>query len=130
MTHAHLSRAMTHAYPAPAMTLAHPAPAMIHAHPAPAMTHAHPSRAMTHAHLTPAMTHAHPPQRSRGGDNAAVAQRLRLGHVPAGSTDAVAYSLHGTRNAETATLHIAMGCGAGEGGGQEGPGLHGFMITT
>jgi hypothetical protein len=38
-----------------------------------------------------------------------VAARLRLGHIPAGSTDAVAYSLNGTRAQETAALHIALG---------------------
>ena len=34
---------------------------------------------------------------------------MRLGHIPAGSTDAVAYSLNGTRNQQTAALHIAIG---------------------
>ena len=38
-----------------------------------------------------------------------MAARLRLGHIPAGSTDAVAYSLNGTRAQETAALHIALG---------------------
>ncbi|KAK9812251.1 hypothetical protein WJX73_007417 [Symbiochloris irregularis] len=37
------------------------------------------------------------------------ARSMRLGHVPAGSTDAVAYSIHGTRDALTAALHIALG---------------------
>jgi len=37
------------------------------------------------------------------------ASRLRLGHIPAGSTDAVAFSLHGTRSPATAALHIALG---------------------
>ncbi|KAK9866560.1 hypothetical protein WJX84_009195 [Apatococcus fuscideae] len=37
------------------------------------------------------------------------AKRLRLGHVPAGSTDAVAYSINGTRSAFTAAAHIALG---------------------
>lgn len=47
----------------------------------------------------------------RGGDDdrASAAARLRLGHVPAGSTDAVAYSFNGTRCQETAALHIALG---------------------
>ena len=45
----------------------------------------------------------------RGGDRGVVAARLRLGHIPAGSTDAVAYSLNGTRAQETAALHIALG---------------------
>lgn len=31
-------------------------------------------------------------QRSRGGVNAAIASRIRLGHIPGGSTDAVAFS--------------------------------------
>ena len=47
-----------------------------------------------------------------GGDGeatAAFAARLRLGHVPAGSTDAVAFSLNGTRSELSATLHIAIG---------------------
>lgn len=34
---------------------------------------------------------------------------MRLGHIPAGSTDAVAYSLNGTRNQQTAALHCALG---------------------
>ena len=52
--------------------------------------------------------------RAAGGDGAAAAGRLRLGHIPAGSTDAVAYSLNGTRSQETSALHIALGdrCGA------------------
>jgi ceramide kinase len=47
--------------------------------------------------------------RARGGHIAEVAARMRLGHVPAGSTDAVAYSLNGTRSELTAALHIALG---------------------
>jgi len=35
--------------------------------------------------------------------------RLRLGHVPAGSTDALAYSIHGTRSPAAAALHVALG---------------------
>ncbi len=31
-------------------------------------------------------------QRARGGKNSAVAARMRLGHIPGGSTDAVAYT--------------------------------------
>jgi ceramide kinase len=31
-------------------------------------------------------------QKERGGNNAAVASRIRVGHIPGGSTDAVAYS--------------------------------------
>ena len=47
--------------------------------------------------------------RARGGDMAAMAAGMRLGHIPAGSTDAVAYSIHGTRSQLTAALHIALG---------------------
>jgi ceramide kinase len=47
--------------------------------------------------------------RGDGGDRARAALRMRLGHIPAGSTDAVAYSLNGTRAVETAALHIALG---------------------
>jgi hypothetical protein len=47
--------------------------------------------------------------RAEGGERGAVAARVRLGHIPAGSTDAVAYSLNGTRAQETAALHIALG---------------------
>ena len=47
--------------------------------------------------------------RRAGGAAGAAAERLRLGHIPAGSTDAVACSLHGTRSAATAALHIALG---------------------
>lgn len=48
--------------------------------------------------------------RARADDGAALAAaRLRLGHIPAGSTDAVAYSINGTRSAFTAAAHIALG---------------------
>ena len=47
--------------------------------------------------------------RSQGGQMAALAGGMRLGHIPAGSTDAVAYSIHGTRSQLTAALHIALG---------------------
>ena len=47
--------------------------------------------------------------RSRQGEACKAAQRWRMGHVPAGSTDAVAYSINGTRSAVTAALHIALG---------------------
>ena len=47
--------------------------------------------------------------RARGSEVGAAVQRLRLGHIPAGSTDAVAYSINGTRSQMTAALHIAMG---------------------
>ena len=40
------------------------------------------------------------------------ASRLRLGHVPAGSTDALAWSIHGTRCPAAAALHVALGDGA------------------
>jgi len=40
------------------------------------------------------------------------ASRLRLGHVPAGSTDALAWSIHGTRCPAAACLHVALGDGA------------------
>eukprot|EP00887_Chlorella_sp_A99_P006239 scaffold3.g6239.t1 len=35
--------------------------------------------------------------------------RLRLAHIPAGSTDAVACTFHGTRSVFTAAMHIALG---------------------
>ena len=44
-----------------------------------------------------------------GGERSIAAGRLRLGHIPAGSTDAVAFSLHGERSAVTAALHVALG---------------------
>lgn len=47
--------------------------------------------------------------RSQGSQMAALAAGMRLGHIPAGSTDAVAYSIHGTRSQLTAALHIALG---------------------
>ena len=47
--------------------------------------------------------------RAQGGDMAAAAACMRLGHIPAGSTDAVAYSINGTRSQLTAALHIALG---------------------
>ena len=40
------------------------------------------------------------------------ASRLRLGHIPAGSTDALAWSVHGTRCPAAAALHVALGDGA------------------
>uniref|UniRef100_A0A7S3QT80 DAGKc domain-containing protein n=1 Tax=Dunaliella tertiolecta TaxID=3047 RepID=A0A7S3QT80_DUNTE len=48
-------------------------------------------------------------QRALGGSHLAAASRIRVGHIPGGSTDAVACSLHGTRCAETAALHVALG---------------------
>lgn len=47
--------------------------------------------------------------RGRGGQWDSLCCSLRLGHIPAGSTDAVAYSINGTRDAMTAALHIALG---------------------
>lgn len=47
--------------------------------------------------------------RSQGAAMAGLAAGMRLGHVPAGSTDAVAYSIHGTRSQLTAALHVALG---------------------
>ncbi|CAL5222892.1 g5321 [Coccomyxa viridis] len=47
--------------------------------------------------------------RGNGGQAGQVAAHLRLGHIPAGSTDAVAYSLNGCRCQATAALHIALG---------------------
>ena len=47
--------------------------------------------------------------RGGGGHAGELAAAMRLGHIPAGSTDAVACSLHGTRCAVTAALHIALG---------------------
>lgn len=47
--------------------------------------------------------------RADEGDRAVLAASMRLGHIPAGSTDAVAYSLNGTRSQQTAALHIAIG---------------------
>jgi ceramide kinase len=46
---------------------------------------------------------------SEDGERAAAAAQLRLGHIPAGSTDALAYSLNGTRSAAAAALHVALG---------------------
>eukprot|EP00955_Chlamydomonas_euryale_P006545 69346-Chlamydomonas_euryale.AAC.3 len=40
---------------------------------------------------------------------AAATRGLRLGHIPGGSTDAAAFSMHNTRSAEAAALHIALG---------------------
>ena len=47
--------------------------------------------------------------RGAGGHAGDLAAHMRLGHIPAGSTDAVACSLHGTRCQATAALHIALG---------------------
>ena len=47
--------------------------------------------------------------RERRGPEAAIAERLRIAQIPAGSTDAVAWTLHGSRSAVTAALHVATG---------------------
>lgn len=47
--------------------------------------------------------------RSRQGAEARAAENLRLAQIPAGSTDAVAWTLNATRSAEAATLHVALG---------------------
>jgi hypothetical protein len=46
-----------------------------------------------------------------GGDSllAASLAALRLAHIPAGSTDAVACTLHGSRSAFTAAMHVCLG---------------------
>lgn len=44
-----------------------------------------------------------------GSPHAEVASSLRLGHIPAGSTDTVAYTLHGTRSVTTAAIRIVLG---------------------
>lgn len=49
-----------------------------------------------------ARAHAPPPL-------AAALGSLRLGHIPAGSTDAVACSLNGSRSAFAAAVHVALG---------------------
>lgn len=40
---------------------------------------------------------------------AALLGGLRLAHIPAGSTDAVACTLHGTRSPFTAAMHVCLG---------------------
>lgn len=47
--------------------------------------------------------------REQGGERALHAAYLRVGHIPAGSTDAVSCSMHGTRDEMTAALHIVVG---------------------
>ena len=47
--------------------------------------------------------------RRGGGPRAAVAVSLRVAQIPAGSTDAVAWTVNGTRSVETATLRTALG---------------------
>jgi len=44
-----------------------------------------------------------------GAPTAAAAARLRLAHIPCGSTDAVACSLNGSRSVFAATMHVALG---------------------
>lgn len=43
------------------------------------------------------------------GELSAALGALRLAHIPAGSTDAVACTLHGTRSAFTAAMHVCLG---------------------
>lgn len=47
----------------------------------------------------------HDPQRT------AAAASIRVGHIPAGSTDAVACTLNGTRSAFSAAMRVALGDG-------------------
>lgn len=47
--------------------------------------------------------------RSSEEDIDRVARKIRVGHIPAGSTDAVACTLNGTRSAFTAAMHIVLG---------------------
>lgn len=47
--------------------------------------------------------------REKADDRSLHAATLRVGHIPAGSTDAVCFSFHGTRDDTTAALHIALG---------------------
>ncbi|KAL4517220.1 hypothetical protein Ndes2437B_g06825 [Nannochloris sp. 'desiccata'] len=46
---------------------------------------------------------------SETSKKAALSSSLRVGHIPAGSTDAVACTLNGTRNAFSAAMRIALG---------------------
>lgn len=47
--------------------------------------------------------------RSEDGSRSECAGDIKVGHIPAGSTDAVACTLNGTRSAFTAAMHIALG---------------------
>jgi ceramide kinase len=47
--------------------------------------------------------------RIEGHERGKLAMSLRVGHIPAGSTDAVACTLNGTRSAFSAAMHIALG---------------------
>ena len=49
--------------------------------------------------------------RREGGPRAAMAEGLRLAQIPAGSTDAVACTLNGSRAVEASALHVALGDG-------------------
>ena len=51
--------------------------------------------------------------RREGGPRAGVAEALRLAQIPAGSTDAVSWTVNGTRSVEAAALHVALGDGSG-----------------
>jgi ceramide kinase len=50
---------------------------------------------------------------ARGGAThrrtSSIVASLRIGHIPAGSTDAAACTLNGTRSAFTAAMHVALG---------------------
>ena len=51
--------------------------------------------------------------RREGGPRTGVAEGLRLAQIPAGSTDAVSWTVNGTRSVEAAALHVALGDGSG-----------------
>lgn len=59
----------------------------------------------------PAITTPPPPSDSFDIKKAKIAASLRVGHIPAGSTDAVACTLNGTRSAYSAAMRIALGDG-------------------
>lgn len=45
----------------------------------------------------------------KGGDGAFARPRLPVGIIPGGSTDTIAYCLHGTTDVQTAVIHIVLG---------------------
>lgn len=49
--------------------------------------------------------------RSRSDECANLANTIKVGHIPAGSTDAVACTLNGTRSAFSASMRVALGDG-------------------
>ena len=53
----------------------------------------------------------HNVSKEEAGRRAVAAASMRVGHIPAGSTDAVACTLNGTRNAFSAAMRIALGDG-------------------